>query len=277
MAGEPGPVLPELRWALYIIGLLVFLVGIPLILFASRTDDYFAWTIRPPLTAAWLGGVYWASCAGVWAAARRTLWADARSIIPAAFTFTTLTTVATFIHLGKFHTGSPRAWSWIAVYMLTPPVLAILWFRQQRVAGTDPPRLHPFAGWVRALLVAELMISLGVGLALYIAPHTSTDVWPWALTPLTARAVGAGLLGLAVASTWALKEADWERVGGPAIGFLAFGILQLIALVHYHDTVSWSDWELWILIALLVSFLAVGAESLRVRRPVHAAAPLGAA
>ncbi|HEU5212899.1 MAG TPA: hypothetical protein VFU10_09035 [Gaiellaceae bacterium] len=144
------------------------------------------------------------------------------------------------------------------------------------MAGTDPPGLHGYAGWVRALLVAQLMLSLGVGLALYIAPHTSTDVWPWTLTPLTARAVGAGLLGLAVASTWALKEADWERVGGPAISFLAFGILQLIALVRYHDTVSWSDWELWILIALLVSFLAVGAEGVRIRRPAHAAAPVAA-
>src|SRR5262249_56179145 len=144
----------------------------------ARPAAFGAGAVPPPLTAAWLGGVYWASCAGVWAAARRTLWADARSIIPAAFTFTTLTTIATFIHLGKFHTGSPRAWSWIAVYVLTPPVLAILWFRQQRVAGTDPPRLHPYAGWVRALLVAHLMISLGVRLALSIAPPTTTAASP---------------------------------------------------------------------------------------------------
>jgi hypothetical protein len=275
--GEPGPVLPELRWTLYVIAVLVFLVGIPLILLASRTDDYFAWTIHPSLTAAWLGGVYWAACGGVWAAGRRELWADARSIMPAAFTFTTLTTIATFIHLDKFQTGSPRGWAWIGVYVLTPPALVILWFRQQRVAGTDPPRLLPYAGWVRAVLVAQLVVSLGVGLALYMAPHTSTDIWPWTLTPLTSRAVGAGLLGLAVASTWALKEADWERIGGPAVSFLLFGVLQLIALVHYHETVSWSDWELWALIALLVSFLVVGAESIRARRAAPEAAAVPAA
>jgi hypothetical protein len=111
--GQPGPVLPELRWALLIIGVLVFLVGIPLVVLSGSTDDYFAWTIHPSLTAAYLGGVYWACCAGVVAAARRHLWADARSIIPAAFTFTTLTTILTFIHLDKFHTGSPRAWLWM--------------------------------------------------------------------------------------------------------------------------------------------------------------------
>src|SRR3954452_23313757 len=202
-AGDPGPVLPELRWALSVIAVLVFLVGIPLMAFASRTDDYFAWTIHPSLTAAWLGGVYWASCAGVAAGGHRALWADARSIIPPAFTFTTLTTIATFIHLDKFHTGSPRAWSWIAVYVETPPVLVILWLRKQSVAGTAPPRRIPFAQWVRAVLVAQLVVALGVGLALYIAPHMSSHIWPWTLTPLTSRAVGAGLLGLAVASAWA--------------------------------------------------------------------------
>ncbi len=265
---EPGPVLPELRFALYAIGALVFLVGIPLILFASRTDDYFAWTINPALTAAYLGGVYWAACAGVVAAARRTRWADARSIIPAAFTFTTLTTIATFIHLDRFHTDSPRAWAWIAVYVVTPPVLVVLWFRQQRVAGDDPPRLNPYAAWVRVVMAAQFLVALGVGGALYLFPDDTKGIWPWTLTPLTARAVGAGLLGLAVASAWGLKEADWERIGGPAISFLVFGVLQLVAIVRYHDTVSWGDWELWWLIALLASFLVLGAESLRARRTV---------
>jgi hypothetical protein len=269
---EPGPVLPELRWAFSVIAALVFLVGIPLILLASRTDDYFAWTINPPLTAAYLGGVYWAACAGLLAAARKQLWADARSIVPAAFTFTTLTTIATFIHLDKFHTGSPRAWSWIAVYVLTPPVLVILWIRQQRVAGEDPPRLMPYAPWVRVLMAADFVVALGVGGALYLFPEDAKDVWPWALTPLTGRAVGAGLLGLAVASAWGVKEGDWERIGGPAISFLVFGVLELIAIVHYHGTVSWGDWQLWWLVALLVSFLVLGAESIRARRPAEAPA-----
>jgi hypothetical protein len=269
---EPGPVLPELRWALLVIGALVFLVGIPLILFASRTDDYFAWTIHPSLTAAYLGGVYWAACAGVVAAARRQLWADARSIIPAAFTFTTLTTIATFIHLDKFHTGSPRAWLWIAVYVLTPPALVILWFRQQRVAGPDPPRLKPYAPWVSAVMLVQGAVALGVGGALYIAPGDTSDIWPWTLTPLTARAVGAGLLGLAFASAWALRERDWERIGGPSISFLVFGVLELFALARFHNTVTWDDWQTWALVALLASFLVLGVESIRARQPARAPA-----
>ena len=109
--GEPGPVLPELRWTLSVIAVLVFLVGIPLILLASKTGDYFAWTIHPALTAAWLGGVYWASCAGVWAASRRRLWADARSILPAAFTFTTLTTIAIVVGRAGGHCNCRRVFA----------------------------------------------------------------------------------------------------------------------------------------------------------------------
>ena len=32
-----------------------FLIGLPLVLLTTRTDKYFAWTIEPPLTAAFLG------------------------------------------------------------------------------------------------------------------------------------------------------------------------------------------------------------------------------
>lgn len=268
----PGPVLPEMRWALVVIGVLVFLVGIPLVLLSGQTDDYFAWTIHPSLTAAYLGGVYWAACAGVLAASRRPRWAEARAIIPAAFTFTTLTTILTFIHLDKFQTGSPRGWLWIAVYVVTPPVLVVLWLRQRRVAGEDPPRLVPYAPWVSATMAVQGAIALGVGGALYLAPGATKGIWPWALTPLTARAVGAGLLGLAVADAWALWERDWARIRAPAISFAAFGVLELVALVRFHGTVAWDDWQTWALVVLLASFLVLGVESVRARAPAAVAA-----
>ena len=271
--GESGRVLPELRLTLYVIAALVFLVGIPLVLLSGSTDDYFAWTITPPLTAAYLGGVYWAACAGLLAAASKPMWVQARAILPAAFTFTTLTTILTFIHLEKFHTGSPRAWAWIAVYVITPPLLVALWFRQQRMAGADPPAGLPYARWVTVVMVVQFFVTLCVGAALYITPADAADIWPWTLTPLTGRAVGAGLLGLAVADAWALWERDWARIGGPAISFAAFGALELIALIRFNGTVAWDDWQTWALAALFASFLALGVESLRARRREPAPAP----
>jgi hypothetical protein len=116
-------------------------------------------------------------------------------------------------------------------------------------------------------MAAQVAVTLGVGGALYLAPSDTADIWPWTLTPLTARAVGAGLLGLSVASAWGLRERDWARIGGPAISFAAYGALELIALLRFHATVAWDDWQTWALVALLASFLALGVESVRARLP----------
>jgi len=51
---------------------LVFIVGISLFLLSEQTDQYFAWTVKPPLMAAFLGGGYWASvCLEMLAACER--------------------------------------------------------------------------------------------------------------------------------------------------------------------------------------------------------------
>ncbi len=49
------PVAPLTRWLLVVIAILVFLAGIQLFVLSDATDRYFAWTIRPPLTAEFIG------------------------------------------------------------------------------------------------------------------------------------------------------------------------------------------------------------------------------
>lgn len=43
---------------LLVSGFLVFLAGVQLFVFSERTDEYFAWTIQPPVGAALLGAGY---------------------------------------------------------------------------------------------------------------------------------------------------------------------------------------------------------------------------
>ena len=55
------PLTAGMRSLLIVAGVLVALAGIQLFVFSDRTDRFFAWTIEPPLTAAFLGASYWAS------------------------------------------------------------------------------------------------------------------------------------------------------------------------------------------------------------------------
>lgn len=198
------PLVGGLRWLLVVETGVVFLAGIPLFLGSDQTDQYFAWTIKPPLTAAFLGALYWASVPLVLLSSRERLWARARIAVPAVLVFTALGLLATLLHLDRFHLSSTIlvargvAWAWLAIYVLVPPITLTLLVGQLRRPGADPPRQAPLPQWMRALLAMQAAVMLAFGVALFLMPEATSPLWPWALTPLTAPAVAAWLVGLAV-------------------------------------------------------------------------------
>src|SRR5205823_914957 len=117
------PLTGGLRRLLLVASVLVFLAGIPLYLGTEQTDLYFAWTIKPPITAAFLGAAYWASCVLELLSARERVWARARLAVPALLVFTTLMLLATLLHLDRFHLNGSNivargvAWAWLAIYV----------------------------------------------------------------------------------------------------------------------------------------------------------------
>lgn len=244
---------------------LVFLVGIQLFVLTEHTSRYFAWTVNPPLTAAALGGAYWASAVLELLASRQRTWARARIAVPAVLTFTILTLVTTVLHLDRFHLGRRFAvatqlatWAWIAVYALVPVLMGILLVFQHRTAGAEVPRRNSLPRWLRAVLGLQAVVMLSLGLALFLAPVATLTVWPWMLTPLTARAIGAWLLGLGLAAAQAGAENDWSRVSVATRAYVLLGALEFVALMRYPKTVNWGRPATWVYVLFLASFLLVG-------------------
>jgi hypothetical protein len=257
----------SMRTLLVLAGVLVFLAGVQLFLFPLRTERYFSWTIDVPMTAVFLGASYWSSLVFEWSAARRTRWVDARIAVPTVFVFTTLTLVATLVHRDKFHFGSEFeastrtvTWAWTAIYVVVPIAMLVLMVVQTRQPGVDPPRTRPLARWVRIVLALEAVLLLGVGLALFVDPVGQADIWPWSLTPLTARAIGAWCIGLGVAAAQAWWEDDVLRLRPAAHAFAAFAILQAIALARHGDALDWDRPSSWVYVAFLASAAIVGAS-----------------
>lgn len=263
------PLLTGMRMLLVVAGVLVFLAGVQLFVFPDRTAERFAWTIDPPMTALFLGAAYWSALALEVSAARSRTWAGARIAVPAVFTFTTTTLVVTLLHLDRFHlgaehTGATRAvtWAWIAIYATVPVMMAAAWIAQRRVAGEDPPRTARLSGPVRATVAVLVAILAVVGTVALLVPDTAARWWAWPLTPLTARAIGAWAIGLAVAGAHALLEDDVERVRPAAWAFVSFAALEALALVRGRRDVDWSDPSAAVLVAVLVVAVAVGATVL---------------
>jgi hypothetical protein len=250
------------------------LVG--LFVLAEHTDKYFAWTIRPPLTAAFLGAGYGAGTVLVVQILRAEAWAHARLGVLTILMFTALTLLATVLHLDRFHFSSAgfasfAAWFWTGVYVVIPLSTVVLLAWQRRVPGEDPELRLPLSRRLRVALLGQGAVMLAVGAILFASPAASRTVWPWTLTPLTSRMVGAWLLAFGLAALLAVRERDLDRLQTSAVTYTVFGLLQLLALARYGSAVRWDTVSAWVYLALVVTVVAVGADGMWSARRARAA------
>lgn len=258
----------SVQWFIAAAGLLVASAAVSLLIFPDRTAEYFAWTIKPPLTAAFLGAGYASVVAALLPAAGKRDWRDVRLGVAVVATGLSTILVATLLHLDRFHLNSGTlsarawAWAWLVWYLVLPPLLAwTLWRQRRRLAGwqAQPSRL-PMAFRVATALLALLLVVMG--LALFIVPAQAQPLWPWTLTPLTSRMVGAYLIavGVSLFVTGRSESLAHTRVATPA--WVVFGGLQLLQLARFADTLGPPGWPLALLIGWLSALFALGAAGL---------------
>jgi hypothetical protein len=253
--------------------------GLQLFAGTESTDRFFAWTIKPPLTAAFLGAMYLGALVLTALAARETAWANARISFIASACLVPLLFVVTMVHLERFHTDSDDVltlvgtWIFITTYGWLPLLLLAGLVTQSRAPGVEPPRRTPLAGWMRATLAVHATLLGGLGLALLVAPTSVDRLWPWDLTPLTGRAAGAWLLSVGVAAAAGFRENDIRRLRVPFVAYVTLAILASMAVARYPGTPDWSHPAAWAIFAVLASMLVVGALGLLAERPTDAFAP----
>jgi hypothetical protein len=241
--------------------------GIQLYLLSERTDEFFAWTIKAPVTAAFLGAGYWSSIPIVLIALRAREWRQARTLVVMGLAITGFTTLATFLHLDLFHLDSgpfsaqSSAWTWLIVYIAIPPMLAAAFVIGERRGGRNEYAVEaPLRPWVRRGLLAFALPLTVLGLGLAFLPSTFSDLWPWPLTPLTAGAVAAWLLTIALGCWWSLREADWRRIRVAFPGYFTFAALALIGAARYSDALDGGA-RTWIYLAAQVALLVFAAAA----------------
>lgn len=258
MAATPRAQILGLRRFYYVAVLLVATVGVFTFVLSTETERLFAWPINPPLTAAFLGANYWAAFFLALFSAREQIWVRGRVTYAVSVVFTSLTLLATLLHLDKFTFDNVNGWLWVIVYVAVPPLLLFLLARQLREPGIDPPRTVLIEHLLLPVIGLQALVVLVIGVALWITPSTADTLWPWALTPLTARATGAWLLALAAGFGVTLWERDWLRIRVAVPTFTAIPLLQFIALARFSDTVNWNSAGIWLYLGFLVSVLALG-------------------
>ena len=270
------PLLPGTRVLLGAFSSLTLLAFVALFILAENTESTFAWTIQPPLTAAFLGSSYAAGTVLVLLSLREWAWANVRIPFLTIFVFVVLTLVATLMHVNKMHfdddfggldlLAKVAAWFWLAVYVVVPVAMLVLLVRQERAPGDDPPARHPVPTALRVPLAVESVALLVVGALLFIDPTTATTVWPWPLTPFTARVVAAWLLAFGLATALAALMGDLHRLRTATIAYTVFGVLILVCVLRFAGTVTWDRPVAWLFVALDVAVILTGAAGWRAAR-----------
>ena len=186
-------------------GLLSIVTGPVLFLFPNHTALYFAWAIKNPLTPVFMGACYLSAGIVVLLALKSDRWSVARMVMPSVMIFAVTMLIAVPLHLNIFNWSHPIAWAWFAVYLIAAPVSIILFLiteRSYRPREMNGPQLPPLVALGMVLFAGLLAI---VGLALYLIPQQIAPIWPWPLTPLTARVVGGWILAVST-SPWMLAR-----------------------------------------------------------------------
>lgn len=251
-------ILPATR--LVAAAVLPFLLAAFLILYIwpETTGRLFAWEIASPLTAAWMGAGY---LSGAYFFARvltgRRWHHVSGGFLPIA-AFTAAMLLATLLH---WQTFDPAHWPfrvWLALYLVTPVLVPALWVINRRRDNGAPEaadRLVPVL-LGRVLFVVGLLMAAGA-LFLLLAPAAAAEVWPWPLTPLTARVLAGWQALLAVGLLTISRERRWSAWRIPLHTILIWQGGLLLAFVLRGGVFGPAGPLNWFTVYSLAGFLAL--------------------
>ncbi len=236
---------------------LAFLI---LYFYPESSGQRFAWPIRPSMTAMFMGAGY---IGGAWLFTNAVFgrrWHWIAPGFPAVTIFTIAMLAATFLHWDKFDPGHVPFLLWLGLYLVTPFLVPLVWLRNR---SADPGSMEledvsvPAVARTGLLVLGlVLLISAFVG---FVSPSWLVSIWPWELSPLTARVMSGWFALLGVGGVTISREARWSswRVGLQSIG-LWHVLVVVAAFIRQADFPGGlGNWYLASVIMVLVGMLSL--------------------
>ena len=253
-----GKLLPITRaLAAVIVPILLAAFGM-LYFFPNHSGALFAWPIQPPLTAMLLGATY---LGGVYFFSRVVLarqWHTVRLGFLPVSAFAGVMGIATILHWERFTHGFISFQLWALLYFTLPFVIPLVWYLNERASRDSPPAAEPrFSPALRWALGIVGGVMAAASLVLLVAPQVRIPLWPWPLTPLTARALAAmfvlpGWVGLGVAADgrWSAAKFIFQAQS------LAIALFLLAVLLN-RAAIAWQQPGAWTFLAGLLLVLVL--------------------
>ena len=239
-----------------------------LLLLPGRTGELFAWRVQPEINSFVLGSAYVAGgyffirvCAG-------GPWRLVAGGFPPIVVFVWLAGIATFLHLDRLNEGGLPLVAWLALYVVAPLIVPVRLSGQQHRRADGLVVGEQLPGHLRVLLGAAGVTVVALGLIVYVAPTEAIDVWPWALTPLTARVV-ATVIAL-YGSVWLTVALRPDAAGAriPLDAQIIGLVFLLLAVARGGGAVDWANGIAPLFVGAAAAMLATSATvRLSTRQP----------
>lgn len=267
-------ILRETRWFSAAGFTVLFLAFVTLYFWPDETERLFAWTIKPLMTPLLMGAGYLAGAYFFGRVLLEKRWHRVGLAILPIAAFSWFMGVATYLHWDRFNHEHPWFFVWVVVYTLAPILLPMIWLRNR---STDPRSPGPddviMPRALRIVLALGGAAELGVGLFMFLLPDSAIHIWPWSLTPLTARIVGGWFALPGVSGLLMARDLRWSASRVLVQGGVLLAVFLLIGIAR-----AWSDFDpanplTWIytglIVLTLIGFAAVYAGMERQRRKAN--------
>jgi len=272
---QDGRVLPVTRWVARFI--IPFLAAAFLVLYGlpDRTTELFAWTIRPEMTPIIMGAGYGAGVYFFYRVSTVDRWHEVAPVFLGIAAFTWFMAIATALHWENFNHRHHTFFLWVFLYAVTPLLIPALWAINRRTESDDPetdsarlPRSVRLVGGGLGLVITVSAVLL------FLVPEIMIGVWPWTVSPLTARIL-AGWFGLfGIVNAVVVLDPRWSAarisVQSQMLGFA----LVLIGVARAWDNFDASNVLTWGVVGGMALYLIalfglyLGMESRRTRLPL---------
>jgi hypothetical protein len=173
-------------------------------------------------------------------------WHSVAPIFLGIATFTWSMAIATVLHWENFNHSHVTFVLWVFLYAVTPVLIPAIWALNRRTDSREladgEPRL-PQA--VRVLGgVVGVVVTLSA-VVLFVAPELMIGVWPWSVSPFTARILTGWFALFGVANAVVVLDPRWSGarilVQSEILGFA----LVLIGVVRVWDNFDPSNLLTW--------------------------------
>lgn len=253
MNRPPNHILPLTRIVSAIITTLLFTAFIILYCFPGQTEQLFAWTIRPDLTPMVMGAGYFAGACFFIRAIFGQRWHQVANGFIATTAFAVPMALATLLHLDRFNHSHIAFWFWLTTYTTVPIVVPYVYWRN---GGNRPNPSNSYGIqlplFVRLLLGVAGAGELLLGIAMFLFPNWAISVWPWPLTPLTARIIASWLVLPGLGGMLIAHDPRWSTARIMVEGVLVWVVLLLLAVWRGWGDLTPATAVTWFYVGVLV-------------------------